>query len=73
MEKYIIPKEKLAQLEGMLTAQDIDTMLIISRERSDSIVPFLVGVDTVGETAIFLNKSGKHAVIASKADSGNYL
>ena len=72
MEKYLIPKEKLAQLEQMLINNDIDTLLILSRERSDHIVPFLTGVDTVGTTAFFLNKNGEHTVIASQADSGNY-
>lgn len=72
MNKYQIPKEKQEQLVSMLIEKNIDSLLLLSRERSDHIVPFLTGVDTVGITAFFFNKDGSKVVITSKSDAGNY-
>lgn len=71
-DKYQIPREKIAQLEHMLLDNNIDTLLLLSREASDPILPFLIGEDTVHLGAAFFNKTGKHIMVTSKSDAKKY-
>lgn len=64
-EKYRIPKEKISQIERLLEENDIDSMLILSREYSDPNLPFITGEDAVDITAVFINRDCKHKVITS--------
>lgn len=50
----------------------IDTWLILTRENSDPILPFLVGIHSVGKAAIFLRSNGEHIVLTSASDAGSY-
>lgn len=72
LEKYKIHLEKVKQLESILKERNIDILLILSREGSDPVLPFLVGEDTVNITAAFFNKNGKHTILASSADKKKY-
>jgi len=72
-DTYAIPREKVRQLECLLRTENIDALLILSREGSDKILPFLIGVNTVNLTAVFFTKEGKHTVIASLPDYRQYL
>ena len=37
-DKYQIPREKIRQLEALLASQDIDGLLLVSREGGDPIL-----------------------------------
>lgn len=56
----------------LLQEQNIDMWLILTREGSDPAVPLLFGVRSVSFAAIMVHSNGKHAVITSKSDVGNY-
>ena len=67
-DKYQIPREKVDQLERLLNEQNVDGLLLISREASDPILPFLVGDDTVHLGAAFFMRDGHHIMITSQSD-----
>ena len=71
-DKYTIPKEKVRQLEALMKGQDVDAFLILSRENSDSILPFLTGEDVIDLGAAFFLKDGRHVMLASMADEGRF-
>ncbi|MBE6012577.1 MAG: aminopeptidase P family protein [Lachnospiraceae bacterium] len=71
-DKYVIPREKIKQLESLLNERDIDTLLIFSREGSDPILPFLIGEDTIHLGAALFNKNGRHIMLTSKSDEKKY-
>ncbi len=70
---YTIPREKIRQLESLLQAENIDALLILSREGGDKILSFLTGVDTADLTAVFFTKEGEHIAITSIPDEKKYL
>ena len=72
-DKYQIPREKIRQLEELLARQDIDGLLLISREGGDPIMPFLIGEDTVHLGAAFLMRDGHHIIIASQSDEKKFI
>ena len=72
-DKYQIPREKICQLEQLLKEQGIDGFLLISREASDPILPFLVGDDTVHLGAAFFMQNGHHIMITSQSDEKKFL
>ncbi|MHC0039077.1 M24 family metallopeptidase [Pseudoneobacillus sp. C159] len=64
--------EKLAQAVMYLKEHEMDTWLILTREGSDPSLPLLVGARSVHQAAIFIKSNGKHIVISSLSDKGNY-
>jgi Xaa-Pro dipeptidase len=67
-----ISSEKLKQAEQLLREQQIDCWLILTREGSDPSLPLVVGARSVHQAAIFICSNGKHSVISSVSDKGNY-
>lgn len=72
-DKYQIPREKVDQLERLLNEQNVDGLLLISREASDPILPFLVGDDTVHLGAAFFMRDGHHIMITSQSDEKKFM
>ena len=72
-DKYQIPREKIRQLEVLLASQDIDGLLLVSREGGDPILPFLIGEDTVHLGAAFFMRDGHHIMIASQSDEKKFI
>ncbi len=72
-DKYQIPREKIRQLEALLARQDIDGLLLVSREAGDPILPFLIGDDTVHLGAAFFMRDGEHIMITSQSDEKKFL
>lgn len=72
-DKYQIPREKVSQLEKLLNDQEIDGLLLISREASDPVLPFLVGDDTVHLGAAFFMSDGHHIMITSQSDEKKFM
>lgn len=70
--KYLIEKEKVKQLEGLLRDNDTDALLIFTREGSDKMLPFLIGEDAVHLAAAFFLKDGRHLILTSKSDEKKY-
>lgn len=64
--------EKIRQLERLLQEHDIDTLLILSREDSDKVLPLLLPVHVVAQTAFFFNRGGKHHVLTGSTDANMY-
>lgn len=64
--------EKIRQLEIELEKHDIDTLLILSREDSDVVLPLLLPVHVVAQTAFFFNRNGKHVVLTGSTDANMY-
>lgn len=71
-DRYSIPREKIVQIEKILNEKDIDSMLILSREYSDTNLPFIVGDDAIHTAAAFINKNGKHIMITSVSDQKKF-
>ena len=71
--KYQIPREKTTQLQQLLRQQEIDGLLILSREASDPILPFLIGDDTVHMGAALFMQDGHHVMITSSADEKKFI
>jgi Xaa-Pro dipeptidase len=67
-----ISSEKLAQAEQLLKEHQIDCWLILTREGSDPSLSLVVGARSVHQAAIFICSNGKHRVISSVSDKGNY-
>ncbi len=64
--------DKIHQLEEELTAQKIDTLLILSREDSDPVLSLLLPVHVVAQSAIILRSNGEHIVITGQTDANMY-
>jgi len=64
--------EKITQLIQELRNKDIDTLLILSREDSDKVLPLLLPVHVVAQTAFFFNKTGKPIVLTGSTDANMY-
>ena len=71
-DKYIIPREKTRQLEKILREQNVDALLILSREGSDDVLPFLIGDNSTHLCAAFFMKDRKHIMLTSKSDEKKY-
>jgi Xaa-Pro dipeptidase len=65
--------EKIIQLKKELVTRDIDVLLVISREDSDNVLPLLLPVHIVAQTAIFFCKEGPHIVVTGSTDAKMYL
>ena len=70
--KYVIEKEKITQLEGLLHEKGCD-LLVLTREGSDKMLPFLVGEDAVHTAAAFFTANKGHIMLTSKSDEKKYL
>ncbi len=64
--------EKIEQLTHFLQKEGIDTYLILSREDSDVVLPLLLPVHVVAQTAFFFRSDGIHYVITGKTDAPMY-
>ncbi|MGH0053502.1 MAG: M24 family metallopeptidase, partial [Sphaerochaetaceae bacterium] len=64
--------EKIKQLESELQVQEIDALLILSREDSDPVLSLFLPVHVVAQSAIFFCRSGKHVVITGSTDANMY-
>jgi len=64
--------EKIKQLERELATEGIDTLLILSREDSDKVLPLLLPVHVVAQTAFFFNRNGRHIVLTGSTDANMY-
>lgn len=72
MTMYQVAQEKVKQAEVLLDKLDIDTWLILSREGTDPCMPLLVNAHAVHKAAIFINRTGKHKILTSASDRGNF-
>lgn len=64
--------EKITQLRSELQVHDIDTLLILSREDSDVVLPLLLPVHVVAQTAFFFCSKGPHVVLTGRTDANMY-
>ncbi len=64
--------EKMRQLEHELESRKIDALLILSREDSDTVLPLLLPVHVVAQTAFFFCRDGSHIVLTGKTDANMY-
>lgn len=71
-DKYNIAFEKITQMESLLEKNNIDTLLMLAREGSDSNLPFIIGIDSIHLGVVFINKNKKHIALTSESDKGNY-
>lgn len=71
--RYQIPKEKVAQLEILLTQNCVDCMVIIARENTDDMLRFLIGSNAIHQCIAIFNKNGEHVMIASASDEKKYI
>ena len=69
---YQVAQEKLSAASRLLREKQVDIWLILTREGSDPVMPLLVGARSVHEAAILVSPTGKHAVLCSQSDRGNY-
>ena len=70
MFDHDIARAKLAQAKAYLRDAGIDCWLLLSREGSDSVVPFLTGSQTVGQAAYLLYPDGTDEAIVAGYDEG---
>lgn len=70
--EFQVAKEKLAAAAELLREQQVDLWLILTREGSDPVMPLLVGARSIHEAAIMIMPGGRHAVLCSQSDRGNY-
>ncbi|MGG4498537.1 M24 family metallopeptidase [Brevibacillus reuszeri] len=71
-EQYQIAKEKLDHAATLLEMAGIDSWLVLTREGSDPSMPLLFGIRSFHTAAIFINRDGRHKVISTVSDKGNY-
>ncbi|WP_312117429.1 M24 family metallopeptidase [Brevibacillus reuszeri] len=71
-EQYQIAKEKLDHAAILLEMAGIDSWLVLTREGSDPSMPLLFGIRSFHTAAIFINRDGRHKVISTVSDKGNY-
>ncbi len=64
--------EKIVQLTSYLQHEGIDTYIILSREDSDIVLPLLLPVHVVAQTAFFFRADGLHYVITGQTDAPMY-
>jgi Xaa-Pro aminopeptidase len=64
--------EKIGQLEEQLRIHGIDSLLVLSREDSDSVLPLLLPVHVVAQTAIWFRADGAHVVLTGSTDANMY-
>ncbi|MFD1031702.1 M24 family metallopeptidase [Metaplanococcus flavidus] len=67
-----ISKQKLKQATQYMTEDGIDTWLILTREGTDPSCPLLISIRSVHLAAVFIRADGKHKVLTSASDFGNY-
>lgn len=71
-EQYQIAKEKLDHAVTLLEKAGVDSWLVLTREGSDPSMPLLFGIRSFHTAAIFINRNGRHTVISTVSDKGNY-
>ena len=57
------------RIEAELRSRGIDTLLVLSREDSDGVLPRIVDTHVVAQTAIFFNADGRHLVLTGRTDA----
>ena len=73
METRNMPgSEVVSRIESCLREDGIDTLLIVSREDSDGVLPRILDVHVVAQTALFFNATGRHIVLTGKTDAMAY-
>ena len=70
--RYAIAREKARQIAGILRREQIDALLVLSREGSDPCVPLLVGAKTVHLAAMFFGTDGEHTILTSESDRAHF-
>lgn len=71
MFDHAIARAKLAQAKSYLRESGLDCWLLLSREGSDGVVPFLTGEQTVGQAAYLLYPDGSDEAIVANYDEGH--
>ncbi|MDG0811435.1 M24 family metallopeptidase [Cohnella rhizosphaerae] len=71
-EEYRVACEKLDAAAALLRKSGIDAWLILNREASDPSLPLLIGTTSIHEAAVFLMPDGRHLILASESDRGNF-
>jgi Xaa-Pro aminopeptidase len=66
-----VARAKLAQAKRYLSDSGIDCWLLLSREGSDGVVPFLTGGQTVGQAAYLIYPDGRDEAIVANYDEGH--
>ena len=64
--------EKVEQITSLLQQEGIDTYLILSREDSDVVLPLLLPVHVVAQSAFFFCSDGHNFVLTGKTDAPMY-
>jgi len=72
-QRYEVPREKAVQVSSLLDREDVDMLLVLTREGTDKAVPLLVGTRAIHLGAMIFRRSGRHTMITSKSDQGNFL
>lgn len=71
-EEYQVAHEKLQAAAELLRRHGIDCWLILNREASDPSLPLLIGTTSIHEAAVVLRPDGRHLILASESDKGNF-
>lgn len=71
-EEYRVAFEKLDFAARLLEEKGIDCWLILTREGSDPSAPLMLGTTSVHQAGIFIKRDGRHIVLASPNDRGNF-
>lgn len=72
LDKYQIPREKIEQLKKILAQEQLDGLVILTREAADPMLPFLCGEDAVHMGAAFFMRDGHNVMITSQSDEKKY-
>ncbi|WP_058300723.1 M24 family metallopeptidase [Gorillibacterium timonense] len=71
-DEYRVAYEKLRAAAELLSKNNIDAWLILNREASDPSLPLLIGTTSIHEAAVILKPDGRHVILASESDRGNF-
>ncbi|HZW03278.1 MAG TPA: Xaa-Pro peptidase family protein [Anaerolineaceae bacterium] len=69
---FQVAQEKMTAAAELIQAAGADMWLILTREGSDPALPLMVGTRSIHEAAMMILPSGRHAVLCSQSDRGNY-
>jgi hypothetical protein len=65
-------EEMVRDIERELREHGIDTLLMLSREDSDSVLARILDTHVVVQTAVFFNADGHHIVLTGRTDAMAY-
>jgi Xaa-Pro dipeptidase len=71
-EEYRVAYEKLGAAARLLSEKRMDCWLILNREASDPSLPLLIGTTSIHEAAVVIRPDGKHMILTSASDTGNF-